>query len=290
MSAFLKTLVIVGPVLLVVLGLRACASGEGDRWLDRAREWEDALELVVDDEDLIVIAPNEPLGHAAAAELRHFLPRVVREHGALLGEPRREQMVAVLFSDPKFVRAFAGRNQFFVPNQFTGMHGYTDPLHGALFVPVEQGFQTLRHEAVHWIMGTATSNSVAYSPWLSEGLAQLFESDPPGVSPDGVEYVRATMPGGASFDVDRLIHLEDYQAFVSQMGARNYAEALVLTAFLFHKRPRSLLQAYVEEERRSLEGRPLAFHELYHHEDAKFGNDLAAYLREVRTIPPPAER
>ncbi len=282
MTTLLKAGVIVLPVLVILLGLRACASGEGDRWAERARDWDPAARLVVDDDDVIVVAPTAAVGHAAADELRRFIPYLADGYGDLLGRPKVERVVAVLFSSPDQVRAYAGRNQVLEPGRFTGMHGYTDPQHGALFVPVEPGFATLRHEAVHWVMGTAVGPHMSYSPWLSEGLAQLFETKPPGIGPEGVNMMRVAFPSSDAFDVMRLVTLDDYQRFVSVNGGRNYAQALLLTAFLFDRRPRALLHELMDAQRSAVSGRVESFESLYRPHEPSFQRDLREFLKRTK--------
>ena len=116
------------------------------------------------------------------------------------------------------------------------LHGYTNPARGAVFVPAD-ALETLRHETVHWVMETARGTaSPAYSPWLSEGLAQLFETfDPKEGRPPRPPRIDV-----GDVDVDRLIRIEDYGEFLGPGALRNYDEARVLCAFLFEARGEGL--------------------------------------------------
>lgn len=275
-----KAGVVLLPFLLVFLGLRACAGDEAERWLERASEVEPDLRIVVDDDELIVIGPDLEVVHAAVAELSSFR-RKLDAYGDIVGRPFAHRMVVVLFARRGSVRAYAGKDLREDPSVTENMYGYTDPTHGAMFLPAEANFATLRHETVHWVMETANGGRVQHSPWLLEGLAQLFEPGTPGVGEDHRRAMRMLLPE-ATFDVDRLLELQDYALFVSMNGHRNYLEALLLTAFLFEKRDRALLAEYVKEERRIPENRRELFRSIYHHDEEPFQRDLADFLSGLR--------
>jgi hypothetical protein len=144
-----------------------------------------------------------------------------------------------------------------------------------VFVPAA-AIDVLRHETVHWFMETARdATSPGYSPWLSEGLAQLFETLDPEAAPAVPPRVER-LPLGHRLDVDRLIRIERYGEFLLE-GGRNYAEALALCGFLFEKRLEGLRE-YVRAERRREEGRTAQFEEIFQSRGEAFRSELAAYL------------
>ncbi|MHC4670699.1 MAG: DUF1570 domain-containing protein [Planctomycetota bacterium] len=286
MRIALKAAVVVLPFLAVFLAIRSCSEGEAERWRLRAAEVDPDAMVGVEEEDLIVVAPARALAEEAAGEIRGFRRALEERYGDLLGRPRHHRMVVVLFSTVEQLGRYAGDRMLHDPQYVARIHGYTDPVHGAIFLPPESRPRTLRHEVVHWIMDTSHGGGIAHSPWLHEGLAQLFETyepgtRPPGIGPEDRIRMRRSFEGD-TLDVERLIHLDDYRAFVVEDGARNYLASLVLTAFLFHERPRELLQSYVHLERSSPTGRPAAFHTLYRHSEEPFRRDLRAFIRRMK--------
>jgi len=277
MRAALKVGLVVAPFALVFFALRACRDGEAERWRDRVAEFDPAARVAVAEDDLIVIAPDKTRGAAVAAAVRGFRKSVVAEYGDLLGEPPNLRMVVVVFTEGDQLRRFAGRRmRHRGPNPELG--GYTDPQEGAIFVP-EVSVATLRHETIHWVVGTARRNRANPSPWLSEGLAQLFETYEPGKAPPGIAPVaRFFLRDG--LDVDRLIGLHEYGRFTGAEVIRNYTEALVLTAFLF-ERDRAKLAAYIREDAGGPEGEALFRRRFRPHEEA-FRRDLRAFVDRLR--------
>jgi hypothetical protein len=167
--------------------------------------------------------------------------------------------------------------------------GWTDPGRGAIYLPPESGLQTLRHETVHLLMGQARTQGVIHSPWLKEGLAQLFEAFDPAADPprppgmtDGDRTMLRTVGSGGGIDLARLLGIDDYQEFVGRQAGRNYLEALALTAFLFERRPPEKLAEYIELERRvsSPIARLRALENLYGIGGEPFRGDFRAYLNE----------
>ena len=285
MRSALKGAVVVVPFFLVFLVIRACAGGEAERWLGRVAEIDPAAVLGVADDDLIVIAPDRQRAVAAGDLVRSFRRGILEEYDDLFVTPREHRMVVVVFSTPDLLRAWAGGR--FVPDP-SNLHGYTDAVAGAIFVPADDP-KTLRHETVHWVVGAARRRAPEHSPWLNEGLAQLFEtfdpdarpSTPPGLGPEERALVRMLI--GETIDVDRLLDLDDYRKFVGGNGARNYLEALVLTAFLFEMRPRELLRRYIQEEWGTTIGRPVAFEALFNHRGETFLRDLREFVAALKS-------
>jgi len=287
MRAGLKAAVVVLPFLVAFLLIRSCSEGEAERWRARVAEHDPEAVLGVAEDDLIVIAPSPDAAAEVAFTVRGFRRALVEEYGDLLGRPPRHRLVVVQFSSDDLVRQYAGDRMLHDPERAESLQAYTDPEHGAIFLPPEIEPRALRHELVHWVVGTAHRGAAEYSPWLSEGLAQLFEIfDPdarPPVAPGLGADDRAAMGivlRNDTLDVDRLIHLTDYRDFTVEDGARNYLEALVLTAFLFMERPREKLLAYMRQERDSDLGRPMAFHTLFR--DETFDRDLRAFIARTK--------
>jgi hypothetical protein len=287
MRAALKAAVVVLPFLVAFLFIRSCSEGEAERWRNRIREHDPEAVLGIEEDDLIVIAPSPDEAAAAAATVRGFRRALVDQYGDLLGRPRQHRMVVVQFSSEERLRHYAGDRMLHDPERADTLQGYTDPEHGAIFLPPESEPKTLRHEVVHWVVDTAHRGSAAYSPWLNEGLAQLFEAyDPdawppvePGIGPEDRENMGALLQDN-TLDVDRLIRLEDYRDFTVIEGSRNYLEALVLTAFLFLERPREKLLEYLRLERESDVSRPMAFHAAFR--DESFDRDLRAFIARMK--------
>jgi len=287
MRAGLKAAVVVLPFLVAFLFIRSCSAGEAERWRDRIREHDPEAVLGVEEDDLIVIAPSPAEAAAAAATVRGFRRALVDQYGDLLGRPRQHRLVVVQFSSGDRLRHYAGDRMLHDPEQADILQGYTDPEHGAIFLPPESEPKTLRHEVVHWVVDTAHRGTAPYSPWLNEGLAQLFEIfDPdawppvePGIGPEDRVDMGERLPDN-TLDVDRLIRLEDYRDFTVVDGERNYLEALVLTAFLFLERPREKLLKYLRLERGTDVGRPMAFHTAFR--DETFDRDLRAFIARTK--------
>jgi len=276
MKTTVRTALFVLPFALLFLGIRWLGKGDAERWRERVALQCPGACVVVDEKDLLVIAADAADARAVAAEVRDFRRVLVDRYKDLLGAPRFARMVVVVFPDAESVQAYAGKSARVDRGTSGKLHGYTDPLFGAVFVP-RDAIETLRHETVHWVMETARGvGSPQYSPWLSEGLAQLFETfdplspQPPTPGPTGVRFI----------DVDRLVGIEDHAGFMGPLVHRNYAEALLLCGFLFETRPKELLQ-YMDAERRSDEARPLAFRKIFRSDEDAFRRDLAEYLEKL---------
>jgi hypothetical protein len=170
-KAAVKAALFALPFALVFLGIRWLGRDEGERWRDRVAGHCPGAVVGVEEKDLIVIAPDPRQARAAAAEVREFRRQLVARYGDLLGTPRFEQMVLVIFPDAKSVQAYAGESGRMDRGASGKLHGYADPLHGAVFVPAD-ALGTLRHETVHWVMETARGPTAPpYSLWLGEGEA-----------------------------------------------------------------------------------------------------------------------
>jgi len=278
-----KACVVLLPFAAVFFALRACSSKEGRRWQGRIAAVDPEVAVVVDAPDLLLLAPDPGWGRLAAKEARSFKTALERNYGDLLGHDRGQRLVVVLFSSLDRLRRYAGRRAAFAPDALGALHGYTDSSQGAIYLPPNSTLDTLHHELVHWVVKTSYSGLVQLSPWLSEGLAQLFERYRPGRRAPGLgTEARARIPlviprGG--IDLDRLLGIKDYQDFVKGEVGRNYLEALVLTAFLFERRPRPLLRSYIEAEREHQSGRRMEFDRIYHPGTAAFRRDLEAFVR-----------
>jgi hypothetical protein len=273
MRGLLKTALFVLPFALVFVGLRWLRGDEAERWRDRVLPHCPGAVVGVDEEGLIVVGPDREQAVAAAAEVRDFRRELTRRYADLLGKPRFARMVIVVFPDARSVQAYAGEAARLDRGAAGKIHGYTDPLHGAVFVPAN-ALETLRHETVHWVMETARSPAdPPYSPWLSEGLAQLFETfDPADPRPPKPPRLAVR-----DVDVDRLIRIQDYGEFLGRDVHRNYEEALVLSSFLHETRGKELRE-YVEAERRSADGRPFVFRKIFRNDEEPFRRDLAAFI------------
>jgi hypothetical protein len=277
MRAALRAALFALPFALLFLGIRWLGKGDAERWRDRVASHCPGAVVGVDEEDLIVIAGDPGAARAAAEEVRDFRRALVAAYEDLLGKPRFDRMVVVVFPDAERVQAYAGESARVDRGVSGKLHGYTDPLHGAVFVPAD-AIDTLRHETVHWVMETARSPaSPPHSLWLSEGLAQLFETfDPRDPRPRRVVPVLVR-----DLDVDRLIGIEAHAEFMGEDVGRNYAEALVLCGFLLETRGKELRE-YVEAERRTADARPLLFRRIFQHDKEPFRKDLAAFLAGLR--------
>lgn len=289
MRAGLKAAVVVLPFLVVFLLIRSCGESEAERWRDRVREVDPHAVLGIVEDDLIVIAPSPAEAAAVAATVRGFHRGLVDDYGDLVGRPRRHRLVVVQFSSDDLLRRHAGKRMVHDPEKAEALQGYADAAAGAIFLPPESEPRTLRHETVHWVVGSAHGGAAPYSPWVSEGLAQLFEIYEPDARPPvppGIGWVDRQMIRERfrrdTLDVERLLGLEDYRDFVVEDGPRNYLEALVLTAFLFLERPRERLVAYLRAEREATVGRRAAFHTIYRHREEPFVGDLRAFIARMK--------
>jgi len=289
MRLFLKVGVVLLPVLSALVLIRACSSGEAERFRSWVAEVDPAAQVTWDADGLIVIAPDRAWGAEAGASVIAYRAALVENYSDLLGTGRDERMVVVLFSNMESLQAYFDSQDPFPRGPTAHPQGWTDPSEGAIYLPPESGFQTLKHETVHLLMGQARTQSVSHSPWLKEGLAQLFEvyepdadpPQPPGLgSNDRVALINMLI--GADIDVMRLLEIDHYEDFVSHDVRRNYLEALALTAFLFEQRPREKLAEYIDLERRA--AGPLArlrgFERIYDFSGEAFRADLRAYLTE----------
>lgn len=279
MKAASRTALVLVPFAAAFLLIRWLAGGEAERWLDRIRPYCPQAVAGVKESDLIVIAPDSMEARAAADEVRDFRRALEERYTDLLGKPRFARMVIVVFPDVESLQRYAGASADFDRGAEGHLGGYTDAKLGATFVPAE-AIETLRHETVHWFMETARDpTGPRYSPWLSEGLAQLFETLDPYASPPRPPRVEGLLlPQG--LDVDRLVRTDDYAEFLRD-GQRNYAEALALAGFLFETRPDEL-KRYVDAERSSSESRPIAFRRIFKSDEEPFRRDLAAFIARLR--------
>jgi len=288
MNVALKTLVLLLPFVVLFVALRTCAAREGSRWEARVVAVDPAAKLVVDRDDLVVIAPDAAWGERAARVMTGFYAALVGNYEDLVGPGRDVQKVVVLFSAVDQLQKFAQLQSDDYDVKF--LHGYTNPNQGAIFLPPGSSLDTLRHETVHLVMAQGYGTDVSYSPWLKEGLAQLFECyepeasppRPPGVARDAYEPGRLLqLLGSERFDVERLLAIQDYAVFVRRQDVfRNYAQAHVLAAFLLERRPRETFARYIALERARPEGRAEAFRGLYALDDA-FQADLAGFVRDL---------
>jgi hypothetical protein len=279
MKALIKAALFALPVVLVLLLLRWLSGGEAERWRDRVEPHCPGAVVGIDEKGLIVVAPDREQARAAAEEVREFRKALAARYESLLGKPRFARMVVVVFPSAEDLQAYAGAAADFDRGAEGQLDGYTDPKLGAVFVPAD-GIETLRHETVHWFMETARDpTGPRYSPWLSEGIAQLFETlDPLAVPPRPPGIGPLRLPHG--IDVDRLIHIEEYGEFLEE-GQRNYREALALAAFLFETRPEQL-RKYADAERKSSETRPLVFRGIFKSHEVPFQRDLAEFIARQR--------
>jgi len=274
----LKALLVAVPFLMILLGLRACSAGEGRRWLARIREVDPEARLLVDDGTTILIAPSEAWADHAGGEAARFRDALISRHGDLVGEGKEQRLVIVVFSTVERLQAHFGARRPERDARF--VHGYTRSDQGAIFLPPDADFDTLRHECVHLVVGQGLQGGPAYSPWVGEGLALLFERglDDPGLAPGEL----AGHPMAADVDVTRLLAIEEYVEFTGPQVFRNYLDANVLMSFLFRERPRALLQRYLEGERTRSTGRAELFRRLYRNGEEPFDSDLRAFVARLR--------
>ncbi len=273
-----KALVVAAPFLLILLALRACGRSEGDRWLARIRQVDPAARLLVDDGSTVLVAPSEAWADHAGREAARFRRELVTRYRDLVGVGKERRLVIVVFSTLDALQAHFGARRPAADARF--VHGFTRSDQGAIFLPPEADFDTLRHECVHLVVAQGLEGAGGYSPWVSEGLAQLFERglDDPGLGPGDL----AGQPVAPPFDVARLLAIADYSEFTGPQVFRNYVEARVLMSFLFRERPRELLVRYLEGERARQGGRDELFRRIYRHDEADFGADLRAYIAMLR--------
>jgi len=282
MRALAKAAVVGVPLLAVLLLLRTCQREEGGRWQSRLASFDPELSVAVDRPDLVVLAPDPEAGRRAGESVVRFHDALVANHADLVGGGREQRIAVVLFSSLERLQAFHGRGTIVDVGDRVRPEGFTDPTTGAIFLPPGSGLEVLRHETVHLVMAQSFGPLVEFSPWVKEGLAQLFERyeparDPAGPPPLGARqrgWLAAFLPDGRT-DLERLLALQDYTRFTGAEAPRNYAEAHLWTAFLLERRPRPALADYLAEERRQPggEGRRRAFLD-------RFGGDLPALEAE----------
>jgi hypothetical protein len=283
----LKAGVVILPFLLVFLGLRACGGRAAKRWQARVERVEPGAKVVVDSERLIVIAKSEVRGREVGGTVADFRDALIANYGDLLGEGREQRMVVVLFSALGNLQRFEEGPDPKNVGRAKNLHGFTVPSQNAIFLPPEESTSpaTLRHETVHLLMQESAGDRVDYSPWLREGLAQVFERYDPeaGVGPGMDKELRVLLARTVrpEMDVGRLIALQDYGAFTSVEPFRNYLEALVLTAYLFDTATREQLREYIGYEKRYAKGRPEAFARIFAPDPAAFQRGLAEYIRKA---------
>lgn len=285
MTRLYQAAVAIAPFVLILLLLRTCSQGVGDGWRAELAEFDPDLKLAVDRADLIVIARDERVGLAVGARVLDFRSALVANYGALLGHGSDRPIVVGVFGD-------LGRLQAFATERFRrdarSVGAFHDPERGALFLEQGASIGVLRHEVVHLVVSESRGLPGQLSPWLSEGLAQVFESydpraEPPqGPGPPLEPGALRVLPAGP-VDVGRLIHLDNYAEFVDREGARNYAEAALLVGFCMHVRPLEVFETYLENERSRTGNRAEAFRSLYEYEEAPFRRDFSAYVDAWRT-------
>ena len=282
MRLLLKALVVLAPIAILLLGLRMCTGGAGDRWLMRVREVDDAAVLALDRPEIVAIAPNKRDGADAGEYALEFRKALAENYSDLLGKGDDQRFVLVIFSGPEMVRLYAGRNAMIDRRALGDVLGYTDPTRNAVYLPPEGGFMTLRHEIVHLLMGQETEGRVRFSPWLMEGLAQYFERynppKPPLFPPHGRPMVRTILRGEPP-DIARLIRLQSYSDFLVQDGQRNYIVAQLLIAYLL-ERKRDALREYIQAEKNHVSGRYELFVRIVGDPRGDLGRAVQAYLAE----------
>ncbi|MEM8885272.1 MAG: DUF1570 domain-containing protein [Planctomycetota bacterium] len=282
MRVAMKVAVVVLPLFALVLLLRACDTGSGDRWLDRARAVDPDAQLGISRPELVSIAPSEGLAVEAGEFALAFRDALVAQYGPLFGEISDQKMVVLIFSRDGMVQEFAGRDEVLDRKSMEDVLGYTDPMRNLIVLPPESDFVTLRHEMVHLQMKMALGLQSRFSPWLSEGLAQYFESFEP---PEPVRIAPETRArwgrklGADPIDVMRLLTMQDYRRFLQQDGQRNYFESLVLTAYLMESYPLERMVAYLEFERRGGGDRVAAFRAIFE-DPAGTATRIGEYLRQ----------
>ncbi|MHC4959664.1 MAG: hypothetical protein ACYTGN_14965 [Planctomycetota bacterium] len=287
MKGALKAGVVIVPFLLVFLGLRACGGRAAQRWQARVQRVDPDARIVVDSSDLIVIANDEQRGRVVGRTVADFRTALIRNYGDLLGEGREQRMVVVLFSDLERLQRFEEGPDPKNVGRAKNLHGFTVPSQNAIFLPPEESTSpaTLRHETVHLVMQESAGDRVDYSPWLREGLAQVFERYDPaaGVGPGMDKELRVLLARTVvpDMDVARLVALQDYGVFTTVEPYRNYLEALVLAAYLFESATREQLRDYIAFEKRFAKGRPEAFMRIFASDAAAFRRGLAEYIRKA---------
>lgn len=290
MRAALKAAAVALPFLLVFVGIRACAGGAAERWQSRVARYEPGARVVLDTPKLIVIASDRERGARVGRQVQRFRDALIEQYGDLIGRGRGQRTVVVLFSTLARLRAYADGPDPRRTGRTKNLHGFTVAAQNAIFLPPQSTLTTLRHESVHLLMEETHGDSTRYSPWLSEGLAQLLETFDPDANPPappglGGEIRAAIARGlGDTIDVRRLLRLQDYDTFTGAEVSRNYLEALALTAFLFERREREQLRRYVELERAYPRGREQAFERVYAYRQPLFQRDLSLYLRQARVV------
>ena len=289
MRHLLKGAVVVAPVLTLILLLRLCSGTEAERWRARVARHDPAARVTYESDDLIVIAPDRGWGQRTGERFRLFRNELILNQSDILGTGSDRRTVVVLFSGMDALQAYFGERNPMRTRGAARPEGWHDPVVGAIFLPPRSDFRTLRHETVHLLMAQARGPGVVYSPWVKEGLAQLFEIYEPGTDPPCPPGVgsegRVLAPGvrARGLDVTRLLSIQDYAEFVTEDIDRNYLEALLLTAFLYERRPREVLVEYMAAERETSgsAARLLAFRRLYQHDREPFRADLDRFLARL---------
>ena len=185
MRAALKSAVIVLPLLALFFAMRACAGGAAGRWQTRFEDYDPGAKVVVDSDKLIVIAKDVDYGGLVGRQVGPFREALIEEYGDLLGRGREQRMVVVVFSSLERLQKYAGNDDPLgsPTGSVRDLHGFTRPSQNAIFIPPEVTLETMRHELVHLLMEETHGQSANYSPWLGEGLAQLFEAYDPETTP-----------------------------------------------------------------------------------------------------------
>lgn len=280
MTRLYQAAVAIAPFVLVLLLLRSCSRGAGDGWRAELAGFEDDLKLVLDRSDLIVVAPDEQLGLDVGEEVLAFRGLLIEDYGSLLGRGSDRRVVVGVFNDLDRLQAFASER---FRRDARSVGAFHDPQRGALFLARGAPIGVLRHEVVHLVVSESRGIPGQFSPWLSEGLAQVFErydprGDPPQEPGPPLEpSALAVVPAGP-MDVARLVHLDDYAEFVDRQGERNYAEAALLVGFCMQRRPLEVFETYLASERSRTGNHAEAFRSLYQYEEAPFRRDFSTYV------------
>ncbi|MHC4955153.1 MAG: DUF1570 domain-containing protein [Planctomycetota bacterium] len=281
MRLVLKILVAVVPVLLVVGLLRLCEGDSGRRWLARVHEVDPDLVIAIEQPELLAIAPDQETGAAAGAMALLFRDQLVQNYGDLLGRGVDRRMVVVVFSDASLIGEFGGRNVRVDRRSLNDVIGLTQADRNAIYLPPGTNMDTLKHEVVHLLMGQSVEGRVRFSPWLSEGLAQYFESyrppEPAKLAAEYKAFLRAKL-GGGEVGVQRLVMLEDKDEFLQDARAENYLRSLILVAYLMEMQPRDRMLEYIAGEKAPRGNRYELFTSIFG-PPANLEPDIARFLR-----------
>jgi len=278
MRLVLKAAVVLVPVLALVGLLRLCDRDSGRRWLSRVHEVDPSLVLGHESPELIAIAPTEEEAARLGAIALKRRESLADEYGDLLGTGLDRRMVVVVFSETKHVAGFGGRNVRVDRRSLQDVIGLTEAGRNAIYLPPGGDVETLTHEVVHLLMGQSAPPRTRFSPWLSEGLAQYFETyegEGHRLPPRQKAFLAAAL-GRDGLDVPALIREQDYDRFLQEDGQRNYIKALVLVAYLMETQPRERLKEYIDAERRSDGDRYALFERVFGDPAAM---DVLSYLR-----------